>query len=77
MYLAVCMATLVLRRRTPSGDMGPALFTIPFGPVIPILATVIAFSILFGATTQQLAAGAAALVVGGVLFAVGSRAAGS
>jgi amino acid transporter len=77
MYLAVCMATLVLRRRTPSGDMGPALFTIPFGPVIPIVATVIAFSILFGATTQQLAAGAAALVVGGLLFAVGSRAAGS
>lgn len=77
MYLAVCMATLVLRRRTPSGDMGPALFTIPFGPVIPILATVIAFSILFGATTQQLAAGAAALVAGGLLFAVGSRAAGS
>jgi APA family basic amino acid/polyamine antiporter len=75
MYLAVCMATLVLRRRTPGGDMGPALFTIPFGPVIPTLATVIAFSILFGATAQQLAAGAAALVVGGILFAVGSRAA--
>ncbi len=77
MYLAVCLATLELRRRAPSGDMGPALFTIPFGPVIPVIATVIAFSILFGATTQQLAAGAAALVVGGLLFAIGSRAAGS
>lgn len=77
MYLAVCLATLVLRRRTPGGDMGPALFTIPLGPVIPIIATVIAFSILFGATGQQLAAGAAALVFGGVLFAIGSRAAES
>ncbi len=77
MYLAVCLATPVLRRRTPGGDMGPALFVIPFGPVIPVVATVIAFSILFGATAEQLAAGAAALVVGGVLFAAGSRAAGT
>lgn len=68
MYLAVCLATLVLRRRQPNEEMGPALFVIPLGPVVPILATVVAAGILFGATTQQLAAGGAALAVGAVLF---------
>jgi amino acid transporter len=77
MYLAVCLATLSLRRRVPGGDMGPALFVIPFGPVVPIVATVVAAAILFGATPQQLTAGAAALVAGAVLFAVGSRASGT
>jgi amino acid transporter len=73
MYLAVCLSTLVLRRRQPNEEMGPALFVIPLGPVIPILATVVAAGILFGATPQQLAAGAAALAVGAVLFAMARR----
>ena len=73
MYLAVCLSTLVLRRREAGGDMGPALFVIPGGPIVPLLATALAFSILFGATSQQLAAGAAALVAGAVLFAVARR----
>jgi hypothetical protein len=53
--------------------MGPALFVIPLGPVIPILATIVAGGILFGATRQQLAAGAAALLAGAVLFALAPR----
>lgn len=69
-YLAVCSATLVLRRRTPSGDMGPALFRAPLGPVMPVLAMLVALGILAGATIQQLTAGAAALAAGAVLFAV-------
>ena len=73
MYLAVCLATLVLRRRQPTEEMGPALFVIPMGPVVPLVASVISFGILFGATTQQLAAGFAALVAGAVLFAVARR----
>jgi amino acid transporter len=73
MYLAVCLATLVLRRRRPDQEMGPALFVIPLGPVVPILATVVAGSILFGATAQQLAAGGAALVAGALLFALARR----
>lgn len=73
MYLAVCLATLVLRRRQPTGEMGPALFVIPGGPVVPLLAAAISFGILFGATSQQLAAGAAALVAGGVLFWIATR----
>lgn len=73
MYLAVCLSTIVLRRRQPNEEMGPALFVIPLGPVVPLLATVVAGGILFGATSQQLAAGAAALVAGAVLFAVARR----
>jgi amino acid transporter len=70
MYLAVCTATLVLRRRTPDAQMGPAQFTAPLGPVIPVLASVVAMSILAGATSQQLLAGAAALLAGAVLFVI-------
>jgi amino acid transporter len=73
MYLAVCLSTLVLRRRQPTAEMGPALFTIPLGPVVPVLATLVAGGILFGATTQQLAAGAAALAAGAILFGVARR----
>lgn len=73
MYLAVCLATLVLRRRRPDEEMGPALFVIPLGPVVPLLATVVAGGILFGATREQLAAGGAALMVGALLFAVAHR----
>ena len=73
MYLAVCLSTLVLRRRQPTEEMGPALFVIPLGPVIPVLASLVSFGILFGATGQQLSAGAAALVAGAVLFALARR----
>ena len=68
-YLAVCIATLVLRRRQPTAGMSAAGFTIPFGPIIPVLATVVALAILASATTQQLIAGAVALVAGAILFA--------
>jgi hypothetical protein len=53
----------VLRKRA-----GRAQFTIPFGPVIPIVASVVAFAILAGATEPQLIAGAAAIAVGAMLY---------
>ena len=81
MYLAVCMATLALRKRDreiaaqigahmtdPTRDVPPPQFTVPFGPVIPILASVVALGILAGATQAQLIAGAAALAAGAVLY---------
>jgi len=70
MYLAVCTATLVLRRRTPDEVMGPAEFTAPLGPLVPILASLVALGILFGATPTQLTYGAAALLAGAILFAI-------
>ena len=73
MYLAVCLATLVLRRRRPTADMGAAQFTVPLGPLVPILASIVALGILAGATAQQLTAGAAALVAGAILFLIATR----
>jgi APA family basic amino acid/polyamine antiporter len=73
MYLAVCTATLVLRRRTPDEVMGPAQFTPPLGPVVPVLASIVTLGILAGATSQQLLAGAAALAGGAVLFVIARR----
>jgi basic amino acid/polyamine antiporter, APA family len=73
MYLAVCTATLILRRRTPDDVMGEAQFTAPLGPIVPVLASVIALGILAGATAQQLVAGAAALVAGSVFFVAARR----
>jgi amino acid transporter len=70
MYFAVCTATLVLRGRTPDPVMGSAQFTIPGGPVVPTVASIVTLGILFGATNEQRLAGVAALAAGAVLFAI-------
>jgi len=69
-YLSACGATMRLRRADMATRVAPAQFTVPLGPVIPIVAILISSTILAGATSQQLLAGVAALAVGGVLFAV-------
>jgi amino acid transporter len=86
MYLAVCLATLVLRKRDreiaaqvgahftrPEMAVPPPQFTVPFGPVIPILAMIVASAILAGASQAQLIAGAAALAAGAVLYAIAPK----
>ena len=73
MYLAVCASTLVLRNRVPAGDVGPAKFTVAGGPVVPVLAMIVALGILAGASRAQLTAGAGALAAGAVLFVVAPR----
>ena len=87
MYLAVCASTLVLRKRDreiaaqvgahfqdPStAQLLPPKFTVPLGPVIPILASIVALGILAGASQAQLTAGAAALAGGAVLFFLAPR----
>jgi APA family basic amino acid/polyamine antiporter len=86
MYLAVCMSTLVLRKRDreiaaqvgahftePLQAIAPPKFTVPFGPVIPILASIVALAILAGATRAHLIAGGAALAAGAVLFFLAPR----
>jgi amino acid transporter len=62
-YAGTCASVLVLRRQ------GPAAFTIPGGPVVPVVALAISLAILGGATTLQLQVGAIALVVGAALYA--------
>ncbi len=89
MYLAVCLSTLVLRKRDreiaaqvgahfpvhrslakcdPIQAVSPPKFTVPFGPVIPIVASIVALGILAGATRAQLISGVAALAAGAVLY---------
>jgi amino acid transporter len=96
MYLAVCLATLVLRKRDreiaaqvgahlpvhrslagggtdPLRQVSPPKFTVPFGPVIPVLASIVALGILAGATRAQLTSGVAALAAGAVLYFLAPR----
>ena len=86
MYLAVCLSTLVLRKRDreiaaqvgahfsdPIQAVAPPKFTVPFGPVIPIFASIVALGILAGATRQHLISGAAALAAGAVLYFLAPR----
>jgi amino acid transporter len=63
-YAGTCASVLALRRQ------GRAPFTIPGGPVVPVLALVISVAILYGANAAQLQAGAIALVLGAVLYAI-------
>ena len=72
-YLAVCLATPVLRHRTPDGNMKAAQFTVPLGPTLPVVASMVALGILVGATSNQLVSGVAALATGAVLFLIAPR----
>jgi amino acid transporter len=63
-YAGTCSSVLALRRH------GRAPFTIPLGPVVPVLALVICAAILTGATPIQLQVGGFAIVAGAVLFAI-------
>jgi basic amino acid/polyamine antiporter, APA family len=71
-YVATCASTLRLRRVR---GVNPPVFTVPFGPVIPVAAIVFALAILAGATRLQLMSGTGALAAGAVLYliAVGGR----
>ncbi len=69
-YVATCAAALRLRSPRFAGDVPAPKMRVPFGPVIPVLAILIALAILAGATPQQLRAGAYALAAGAVLFAI-------
>jgi amino acid transporter len=66
-YGGTCASVLALRRQ------GPAPFTIPLGPVVPIVATVISVALVYGATALQFKVGAAFLVAGAVLYVVARK----
>jgi amino acid transporter len=69
-YVATCASTLRLRSPRYSESVNPATFVVPFGPVIPMAAIVVALAILAGATRNQLTAGLGAIVAGAVLYLV-------
>ena len=64
-YAGTCASVLVLRRQ-----LGPAPFTVPFGPVVPIVALVISIAILYGASRAQLVTGVYALLIGAGLYVI-------
>lgn len=72
-YVATCAATLRLRSPSFEGRVKPATFTVPFGPVIPLAAIVVALAILVGATPAQLRSGAYAVLAGTVLYVIAVR----
>lgn len=82
-YFATCASALRLRgAATDAGyraavgspfPVMPASFLLPLGPIIPIVAIMIVLTILAGATRLQLAAGAAALLTGALLYLVAVR----
>ena len=69
-YVATCAAALRLRSPRFAGEVPEPTKRVHFGPVIPVLAILIALAILAGATPQQLRAGLYALTAGAVLFTV-------
>jgi APA family basic amino acid/polyamine antiporter len=66
-YGGTCASVLALRKQ------GRAPFTIPFGPLIPIVALVVCAGILAGATMAQLRGGAIALAAGAILYVISRR----
>jgi amino acid transporter len=67
-YTGACAATLALRGDRFQGNVEPATFTVPLGPVVPVVAIGISLALIAGATRVQLLGGAAALVAGALLF---------
>ncbi len=71
-YIGTCASLLILRRR--HGDQ-PGVLQLPGGPLIPLAALAVSLSLLASATWQNLAAGAAALVMGALVYALAQRSA--
>jgi basic amino acid/polyamine antiporter, APA family len=67
-YVATCAATLRLRSARFAAVVPAAMFTTPFGPIVPGAAIAIALLILAGATRANLVAGAAALAAGALVY---------
>jgi amino acid transporter len=67
-YVATCASALRLRSPRFSGIVKPAVFVVPFGPIVPVAAIFIALGIVAGASAVQLASGTGAFAAGAVLY---------
>jgi amino acid transporter len=65
-----CLAVPVLRHKMPGV---PRKFKLPFGPLIPALAAIISIWLLTGINLSQAIAGAAALIIGVILYFIFRR----
>jgi amino acid transporter len=66
-YGGTCASVLALRRQ------GRAPFTIPFGPLVPLIALAVCAAILLGVSADQFMRGSAALAVGAILFLIATK----
>ncbi len=60
-YLPTCLSVLILRKKRP--DL-KSTFTIPFGPVIPVIAMAVSVWLLLQATSDKIIWGLGGLIVG-------------
>jgi amino acid transporter len=72
-YAATAAATLAFRRQDRTNRIPAAMFRIPGGSAVPILALATSLVILVDATPEQLGEGAIALAAGALLFALAPR----
>jgi APA family basic amino acid/polyamine antiporter len=72
-YVATCASTIRLRAAACAERVNPPTFVVPFGPVIPGAAIVVALSMIAGARREQLVAGVISLVIGAILYFVAVR----
>jgi len=72
-YVMTCASMIRLRSPRFAAVVNAPQFTVPGGPVVPVVAILIALAILFGATRQQLVSGTWALVAGAVLYFIAVR----
>jgi basic amino acid/polyamine antiporter, APA family len=72
-YTGACAATLALRQPRFANEVKPATFVVPGGVLVPAIAIGSSMLILIMANRQQLLAGVAGLVGGGVLFVLNDR----
>ena len=72
-YVATCASTIRLRSDEFAGRVNPATFVVPFGPLIPGAAIILALSMIAGARREQLIAGLVALIAGGFLYVIAVR----
>ena len=72
-YTGVAAATLRLRRQEFQKSVRSPTFRTPMGALIPVRAIAVSLVILVGASREQLMGGAAALVVGLIVFFLNDR----
>ena len=72
-YVATCASQMRLRSNAYDGQVQPAQFVLPGGPVIPTLAILVSMMILVFANRTQLIAGGVALAAGAVLYLMATR----
>ena len=64
-YVPTCLAVIVLRKKRP--DLKPS-FRVPFGPIIPILAVIVSFWLLYNSDMEKIKIGLGGLLIGALIY---------